>query len=210
MNLRPIAGVIALSLIGAAGAAAPAQAAPAQKAAGERSLVKVLAADGTKFDSKWGDFDIVERAALTVLKAKPNSPVGVLAKGKVRLTAFIPTDLAFRRLVRDLTGQQLGSEKKVFNAVATLGVDTIETVLLYHVVPGSTITSADAAASDGARLKTAQGGKIKVDVRDGHIFLIDADRNDHNPRVKPEAVDINKGNKQIAHGINRVLRPVDL
>ena len=37
---------------------------------------------------------------------------------------------------------------------------------------------------------------------------MDRDPNARNPRVI--APDINKGNKQIAHGINRVLRPLDL
>ena len=40
------------------------------------------------------------------------------------------------------------------------------------------------------------------------IRLQDQDRNSRNPRVN--VVDINKGNKQIAHGIDRVLRPLDL
>ena len=38
--------------------------------------------------------------------------------------------------------------------------------------------------------------------------LLDADRNDANPRIVQRK--INKGNRQIAHGINRVLRPVNL
>ena len=210
MNVRRIAVVLALAVVGAAGATAPAQAAPAQKARGEVSLVEVLAADGTKLDRNWDDFDIVEKAALTVLGAKPSSAVGVLADGSVKLTAFVPTDRAFRRLVADLTGKTLGSEKKVFNAVATLGVDTIETVLLYHVVPGAPITAKQALAADGAKLETAQGGNIRVDVRGDHIFLLDKDADDLNARVKVALANINKGNKQIAHGINRVLRPVDL
>ena len=40
------------------------------------------------------------------------------------------------------------------------------------------------------------------------IRLKDRDGNSRNARVI--AVDINKGNKQIAHGIDRVLRPIDL
>jgi hypothetical protein len=48
-----------------------------------------------------------------------------------------------------------------------------------------------------------------VDVRrHASVRLIDADRNDRNPRIV--RFDINKGNKQVAHGIDRVLRPVDL
>ena len=177
---------------------------------GHTSLAEVLAADGNRFDHNWQDFDIVDRAVHTVLRAKPNSAVGVLAKGRTRVTAFVPTDRAFRRLVRSLTGNLPRTEKAAFRAVATVAdVDTLEAILLYHVVPGATITSTDAAGADGAALTTAQGGNVRVNVRrNGGIFLRDKDRNARNPQVK--VVDINKGNKQIAHGINRVLRPIDL
>ena len=40
------------------------------------------------------------------------------------------------------------------------------------------------------------------------VILKDADRNDANPFVV--RFDLNRGNKQIAHGISLVLRPVDL
>ncbi len=40
------------------------------------------------------------------------------------------------------------------------------------------------------------------------IRLRDKDYNSRNPRVK--VIDINDGNMQIAHGIDRVLRPMDL
>ena len=56
----------------------------------------------------------------------------------------------------------------------------------------------------------ASGGVVRVDVRHHplRIKLLDADRNDANPRIVDR--NINKGNRQIAHGINRVLRPMDL
>jgi hypothetical protein len=44
--------------------------------------------------------------------------------------------------------------------------------------------------------------------RHKRIALIDADRSDRNPRIN--RFDINQGNRQIAHGIDRVLRPVNL
>jgi uncharacterized surface protein with fasciclin (FAS1) repeats len=175
---------------------------------GTRSLATVLAADRAGFDSNWHDYDIVEGAVKAVLKAKPKSPVGVLADGKTALTAFIPTDQAFRALASDLTDKQYTNEKAVFDAVAGLGIGTVETVLLYHVVPGTTITAKKALRSDGAVLKTAQGGKLTVDVRDESVRLIDADRDDRNAKVVQP--DINKGNRQIAHGISQVLRPVNL
>ncbi|MGL5809307.1 MAG: fasciclin domain-containing protein [Nocardioides sp.] len=183
--------------------------APAEAARGNTSLVEVLAADGVKLDHNWHDFDIVEQAAFAVLKAKPDSAVGVLADGNVKLTAFVPTDRAFRKLVFDLTGKRM-SERKVFKTVASLGIDTVEAVLLYHVVPGAPITYATAKKANGAKLTTAGGGTITVKVRHGVVRLKDADRDDLNPRVLRSLKNINKGNKQIAHGINRVLRPINL
>ena len=70
------------------------------------------------------------------------------------------------------------------------------------------LTSGKVVAAEGTKLTTAQGGKVKVHVLKGKVTLIDADKNDRNPVVR--VLDINKGNKQIAHAIDRVLRPVDL
>jgi uncharacterized surface protein with fasciclin (FAS1) repeats len=134
----------------------------------------------------------------------------VLANGHTRLTAFLPTDRAFRRLVRDLTGTAPDTERAVFAAAATLGVDTIEQVLLFHVVPGQTLTSGKVLKADNVELVTAEGGDIRVNVRRAGIFLRDDDPDDQNPRVIPSLLDINRGNRQIAHGISEVLRPVNL
>jgi len=217
MRFRSILGpatagaVLSATALVAAGAA-PAQAAPA-RGLGTTSLASVLGADGVKFDSNWKDFDIVEAAVYAVAAAKPDSPVLVLADGTKRLTAFVPTDKAFRNLVKDLTGKSYSSEKKVFTKLAGLvDIDTIETVLLYHVVPGATIDRRTALKSDGAKLATAAGATVTVDVTGWwcarQVKLIDADRSDRDPRVI--RFDINKGNRQIAHGIDRVLRPIDL
>lgn len=176
-----------------------------------RSLATVLAKDGARFDRNANDFDILDAAVTAVLTAKPGSPVSVLADGTTPLTAFLPTDRAFRRLAEDLTGKRYRSEKAVFtDLAATLGVDTIESVLLYHVVPGATITSKQALRSDGAVLTTAlTGSTVTVDVLRRHrVALVDADTTDANAVVVRK--DVNKGNRQIGHGIDRVLRPVDL
>ena len=175
---------------------------------GTRSLVQVLLADKSGFDRNRKDFDILTAAVKAVLAAKPKSAVGVLANGKVRLTAFIPNDSAFRLLVRDLTGKAPAAEQDVFKAVASLGIPTVEKVLLYHVVPGRTITAKQASHSNGVWLRTAEGASIKVRVVGRTIFLQDKDPNARNPRVV--VADINKGNRQIAHAIDRVLRPIDL
>jgi len=217
MNLRRTLGrgvAVAIALVLGAGlAVAPANA--TTKVLGQRSLAAVLTSDGNRFDKNWYDYDIVTEAVLAVLAAKPGSAVGVLTDGSVALTAFIPNDRAFQVLVKDLTGKNLKSEQKVFTTLAgTVGIDAVESVLLYHVVPGATITARQAAKSDGAVLQTAlAGATITVDVKSKRlplIFLRDADRNDRDPKVNPWRLNINKGNRQIAHGITLVLRPLDL
>ncbi|HEY7722529.1 MAG TPA: fasciclin domain-containing protein [Pedococcus sp.] len=210
MSVRRILAVLSTTaLMGAAAVAGANGAAADDDDLGDRSLAKVLAKDGSGFDRNPWDYDILDNAVHAVLDAKPDSAVKVLADGDTALTAFLPNDLAFRRLVNDLTGTWRGSEKDVFTAAASVGIDTVEAVLLYHVVPGATIDSRAAKKADGASLDTAlDGASFTVDVRDGRIVLVDGDPDDANARVI--APDINKGNKQIGHGISRVLRPMDL
>ena len=195
----------------AASAASAALSAPAPT--GTRSLAAVLTSNGNdQLDGNPFDYDIVTQAVLAVGGAKPNSPVSLLTKGDVALTAFLPPDFAIRDLVRQLTGKTVASEQDAFNAVAGLGIDTVEAVLLYHVIPGATITSKDAVNADGAKLTTALGPTITVDVVVkwlSIVKLVDQDTNDANPYLNPFALNINQGNKQIAHGISAVLRPLD-
>ncbi|GAA3383839.1 fasciclin domain-containing protein [Cryptosporangium minutisporangium] len=212
LGTRAVA-VAAAALLAAGAVASPAAATETPKPKGNKSLAAVLTSDKSGFDRNSKDFDIVTAALLAVLKAKPKSPVGVLTDGSKPLTAFVPTDAAFQRLVADIQGTRTwSSERRTFNAVAGLGINTVEAVLLYHVVPGATVDRAAALKSDGAKLKTAAGAKITVDVyrywRSKGVRLIDADRSDRDPRVV--VFNVNKGNKQIAHAIDRVLRPSDL
>jgi uncharacterized surface protein with fasciclin (FAS1) repeats len=210
-SLVSAAAVIAVSTTALA---APAVAdSPRAQALGTTSAAEVLATDGSRFDKNWKDFDILDAAVTAVLADDADSAVAVLADGKTRLTAFAPTDRAFRMLVKDLSGKTFDSEKRIVSWLATnVGIDTIETVLLYHVVPGAPITAAQAVEADGAELTTAQGGTVEVKVvgsgTQARVVLVDRDHDDWNAAVK--VPDINKGNRQIIHGINRVLRPVDL
>lgn len=194
-------------------AVAPAQAAPAL---GETSLAAVLTADGNgTFDNNWYDYDIVTQAVLGVLAAKPNSNVKLLTDGSVALTTFIPNDRAFRLLAHDISHKWYKTEKGVFDKlVKKLGIDAIEKVLLYHVVPGGPILAKDALKANRVKLATAlPGASITVHVVGRNvpvIILRDRDHNDYNPRVNPWATDINEPNLQVAHGITRVLRPINL
>ncbi len=81
------------------------------------------------------------------------------------------------------------------------------------MVPGKTLTSGKVLKADGAKLMTAAGKTVKIDVRTKpslRITVKDKDKNDRDARAVLTALDVNKGNKQIAHGIDRVLRPMDL
>lgn len=213
---KKMLGIGAASLIGTT-ALAPVVAAEDEPPA-PTSLAEVLLSDGDTFDRNAYDFDIVTQAVLAVLAEKPDSPVSVLLDGETAVTAFIPNDRAFWALVGDLTGKYYGfftvKEEQVFNAVASLGIDTIETVLLYHVIPGQTIDSDTAASVPfNTALTTAQGGDIRVRPIVPFfkwISLGDNDPNDVDPFIVPSKFDINEGNPQIAHGIAFVLRPVDL
>ena len=208
-SITRMAAVGAAALIGATAlAAAPA----AQAADGTTSLASVLKAGQAKFDKDYADYDIVTKAVEAVLAAKPSSTVKVLADGNTALTAFIPNDKAFLNLASALTGKKVTSEAAAFKAVAGLGIPTVESVLLYHVVPGSTILSGDALKANGAKLQTALTGKkigVKVDSAKPSITLIDGATKLANPKVILSQVDINEGNKQVAHGIDAVLLPMN-
>jgi uncharacterized surface protein with fasciclin (FAS1) repeats len=197
------AGALALSLL-----AAPA----AQAADGTTSLASVLKAGQAKFDKDFADYDILTKAVEAVLAAKPNSPVKVLADGNTAVTAFIPNDQAFINLASALTGKKVSTENAAFKAVAGLGIPTVEQVLQYHVVPGPAILSEAALKANGAKLKTALDGKtvgVRVNTSAPSITLVDRATKLPNPKVILTQVDINKGNKQVAHGIDAVLLPMN-
>jgi len=177
---------------------------------GTASLASVLTAKSS-YDNDSENFDILTAAVLAVLGAKPDSPVKALTDGTVALTAFIPTDGAFKKLVGQLTNKAATTEEATFAAVAGLGIDTVEQVLLYHVVVGAPIESADALKANGATLNTALAGKsFTVTVAGTTITLGDQDPIAADPIVNLTQLDINKGNNQVAHGINAVLLPVAL
>ena len=70
-----------------------------------------------------------------------------------------------------------------------------------------------AVKANGANLTTALGSTVGVRVYNRAVPVIelrDKDMNAANAFVNPFATDLNKGNRQIAHGITAVLRPVDL
>lgn len=212
---RCLTASTALAVVAVAGVASAATSSAAPSDLGTKSLVEVLQSDGNTFDHDWNDYDILTQAVVAVLKAKPGSPVKVLADGNTPVTAFLPTDQAFRDLATSLTGTTYNQERAVFNAlVSAAGVDTIENVLLYHVVPGATVTSADVLAKRTTTVNTALPEATvaiaTISAPYGIVRLRDLDTNSRDAYLIASQLDINKGNKQIAHGITAVMRPIDL
>jgi uncharacterized surface protein with fasciclin (FAS1) repeats len=170
-------------------------------------LSEVLDLGNVKFDKNSGDFDVFTSVFLDVWIANSKSPVSAITDGNVKLTAFVPTDRAFRKLVKDLTGKNLKSERAVANAVMSLGAKTVEKVLLYHVVLGDPILSPAALQANGAQLSMASGETVGVTVNGTTIKLTDKSASSKDALVLLNKVDINQGSTQVAHGINRVLFP---
>jgi uncharacterized surface protein with fasciclin (FAS1) repeats len=179
-------------------------------AATRPTLAQILLAD-SKFDAKNGfdanphDLDIVTQAVLAfpTLTAAASNPAA-------NLTVFLPTDYAFRKLVRDLTGKTIYKESEIFAAVVGLGLPTVEKVLTYHILSGARIDYATALKSDGADLTMLSTDTLTVDVRGTffkRIFLVDKDPDLRDAKVVAANVRASNG---IAHVIDRVLLPFNV
>jgi Fasciclin domain len=189
--------------VGAAGPAGAEEQTPGQPP----TLADVLLSDGNQFDLNPFDYDIVTEAVLLYpdLVAAASNP-------DAELTAFLPNDLAFRKLVGELTGAWPLRERAVFDAVAALGTDTVATVLQYHILAGPPISYETAKRADGAVLTTLQDGTFEVDVQGRwwkQVPLVDNDADAPDPRVVQPEIGGQAANG-FAHGIDRVLRPIDL
>jgi uncharacterized surface protein with fasciclin (FAS1) repeats len=176
-------------------------------ALGLDSITKKINVSSYKFDSDLSDYDIFKNLLLDVLAAKPKSAAWALADGNVALTAFIPTDRAFRKLVKAITGKYLVKEVSIYNTLLALGTTKLEQVLLYHVVIGAPLTSGEVLTKNGDFLTTAQGATIRISLVDTVLRIQDKDTKRINPLVILTRVDQNLGNRQIFHPINGVLMP---
>jgi uncharacterized surface protein with fasciclin (FAS1) repeats len=213
MIRKTIAGLTA-----AAALAAPLALAAPASADSEKTIADVLLSDEqpgvlNSFDKNWYDFDIVTQAVLLYpdLVAAASDPEANRDKGG--LTVFAPNDRAFQVLVWDLTKKWPRTEQAAFDAVASLGLETVKTVLTYHIVPAG-IPSSAALDADGAKLPTLQGQTIKVDVISKKAKLIrlkDKDKNDLNPWIVRSKFDVGGTlSNGYIHGISLVLRPTNL
>ena len=172
------------------------------------TLADILDAQGGSTDRNWYDFDIlaagVDAAGLRDALDDPAAD----------LTVFIPNDRAFQALVADLFGPRywFARESTILEKLVeleTAAPGTLQTVILYHAVPGQIPSSVALSVPRGTELTTLQGGTIRVTPFFGTAILGDQDRNDFDPFLVRSKLDIQASNG-IAHGISLVLRPVDL
>jgi uncharacterized surface protein with fasciclin (FAS1) repeats len=207
MRIRTVlASAVAVAALASTAVVAPAGATTAPAP----TLAEILEAQGGGTDRNWYDFDIlaagVSAAGLTPALDDPTAD----------LTVFIPNDRAFQALVADLYGWRywFASEATILNKLVQLETSapgTLQTVILYHAVPGQIPSSAALSVPRGTELTTLQGGKIRVYPfpRLGTAVLGDQDRNDLDPFLVKSKLDIQASNG-IAHGISLVLRPANL
>ncbi len=215
-TITRMAAIAATATLGASMllVSSPASAHPAVNNSGTTSLQAAFTTDGDQFDSSWNDFDIATELTAAVLAAKPGSQLSVVTNGQVPLTAFVPNDRAFRKFVKDLSGHKPATEAAAYNAILDrAGIDKVERLLLSQIVPNVTLRARNLRHMNGAILGTMGGSAIKVRVlrhRMARIVIVDRDRNDQNAWLVFFKRNINKGNRQIAQGVDRVIRPVDL
>jgi transforming growth factor-beta-induced protein len=109
--------------------------------------------------------------------------VGTL-DGNRQFTVFAPTDAAFEDLFAALG----------VDGVDEIPLDTLRTVLLYHVAPGERL-SGDVISS--SRFRTIGKGFLSPSVHDGSAWINDA-------RIVMPDVDVSNG---VSHVIDKVLLP---
>ncbi|NWG76032.1 MAG: fasciclin domain-containing protein [Rubrivivax sp.] len=109
-------------------------------------------------------------------------------KGEGPFTVFAPTDEAFAKLPAGTVEDLLKPEN----------LETLKSILLYHVVPGK-VMAADVVALDGQMADTALADKqLSISVKDGKVYL--------NENVQVVITDIETANGVI-HVIDAVLLP---
>lgn len=110
--------------------------------------------------------NIVEIAAgdsqfSTLVAAVKSAGLAETLSGKGPFTVFAPTNAAFDKLPAGTVDSLLKPES----------LDTLKSILTYHVVPASAMST---DLKDGQELTTVQGAKLMVGIKDGVVTLTDA------------------------------------
>ena len=99
-------------------------------------------------------------------------------------TVFAPVDAAFAALPAGTVESLVKPESK----------ETLTGILTYHVIAGKVLST---DLSDGMVAKTVNGGEVKIHIKDGKVFVNDAE---------VVIADVHTDNG-VVHAINKVLLP---
>jgi uncharacterized surface protein with fasciclin (FAS1) repeats len=133
--------------------------------------------------------DIVDNAMnsrehTTLVAAVKQGGLVETLKGAGPFTVFAPTNTAFDAIPKSTLESLMKDENKY----------KLKNILTYHVVPGAVKAS---ALKDGQKLKTVQGEELIVKVKDGKVWINDAE---------VTTADVISSNG-VTHVINKVLMP---
>lgn len=211
-SLRRAAAVLGLAGSLAVALAAPASAlqpAPPTHVPARPTIANVLRTYATAFDTNPNDFNVAAHLVaqypdLMAAASKPGSN-----------TVFMPTDYAFRRAVRTITGTLVLGEADLVKTVNLLGKDMVGRLIRYHVLKGVQLVHGQAMQSNGKAFTTFEGGSLTIrvakvpglKVQRPFVFLVDK------ATRRPDAK-ITNGNLMASNGvihiIDQVLLPVEM
>ena len=164
-----------------------------------------------------GQFNIIGNVVLALAESGDLTADDVAALSSAEITAFLPTDFAFRKLVAALDGKapyQVAEEDVIPFLVGALGLPTIAEVVKYHIYAGGkvdfkTARSLDTNKRNGTEvfIEMYNGGDLGIDRRWKRIQLDDAGEagfGTTRPFVTKRNIDAANA---LVHGINGVLLP---
>lgn len=168
-------------------------------------------------EKEGGSFNVIGQVVLALAGAGVLTTDDLTALSTAEITAFLPTDFAFRRLAADISDQRLRNvdESEVIGILTgALDLSTIGVVVKYHIYAGGKVDYQTALSLDpkiGNGTKTSitmySGGEVGIDRRFLLLRLEDAGTaglGTNNPYVIWPNID---GGNAIVHGISEVLLP---
>jgi uncharacterized surface protein with fasciclin (FAS1) repeats len=180
----------------------------------DRDFVDFIAQQAEK---RKGDFNVIGQVVLALANAGELTAADVEALSTAKLTAFLPTDFAMRRLAADISGKKVWKVKEsqvIPILTGALDLATIGAVVKYHIYPEGKVDYRTALKLDANKrngtdvfITMYSGGELGIDRRGGKLQLDDAGAaglGTNNPYViRPN---IRAGNA-LVHGISEVLLP---
>lgn len=167
------------------------------------TIALVLAPYVGTFDTNNNNFNI----ATQVLLQFPDLAFATTKPGTN--TVFLPTDYAFRALVKSLTGKVVVPERQVFEAIQRLGRAKVGAIVRTHVLRNVRLGYAQALLSNGKAFTTWQGGTLRVQVPAvgrRMVVLQDGATKFADPKIINANIRASNG---IIHVIDRVLLPAN-